>query len=174
VRIKFDKESGAFYLTIREGEYSETLDLVDPGFGAYMDVDAEGNVLGVEFLSFEEFAEITENGLEIPDRVEDVEAFVKERKDHGRALAELEEKERRDMVQAALDALLPPERDVVELYFFQGLKAPEIAKMRGVPLGLVRANLRSAVQNLRTTLRPESGDEENEAEIKEDLLLIAS
>lgn len=80
MRIKFDKESGAFYLTIREGEYSETLDLVDPGFGAYMDVDVEGNVLGVEFLSFEEFAEITENGLEIPDRVEDAEAFIASRK----------------------------------------------------------------------------------------------
>ena len=80
MKIKFDKESGAFYLTIREGEYSETLDLIDPGFGAYMDIDAEGNVLGVEFLSFEEFAEITENGLEIPDRVEDAEAFIESRK----------------------------------------------------------------------------------------------
>ena len=80
MKIKFDKESGAFYLTIRDGEYSETLDLIDPGFGAYVDIDAKGNVLGVEFLSFEEFAEITENGLEIPDRVEDAEAFVASRK----------------------------------------------------------------------------------------------
>lgn len=80
MKIKFDKESGAFYLKIRDGEYSETLDLVDPGFGAYMDLDAEGNVLGIEFLSFEEFAEITESGLEIPDRVEDAEAFITSRK----------------------------------------------------------------------------------------------
>ena len=80
MKIKFDKESGAFYITIRDGEYSETLDLVDPGFGAYVDIDAEGNVLGLEFLSFEEFAEITAEGLEIPERIEDVEAFIESRK----------------------------------------------------------------------------------------------
>ena len=37
-----------------------------------MDVDAEGNVLGVEFLSFEEFAVLVESAggaLELPDRV---------------------------------------------------------------------------------------------------------
>ena len=106
MKIKLDKESGAFYITIRDGEYSETLDLVDPGFGAYVDIDDEGNVLGLEFLSFEEFAEITAEGLEIPEiadqepggsevpkfteretgglvipyHIEDVEAFIESRK----------------------------------------------------------------------------------------------
>lgn len=80
MKIKFDKESGAFYITIREGEHSETLDLVDPGFGAYLDIDAEGNVLGLEFLSLEEFAEVTAEGLELPDRIEEVEAFITSRK----------------------------------------------------------------------------------------------
>lgn len=174
MKIKFDKESGAFYLKIRDGEYSETLDLVDPGFGAYMDLDVEGNVLGVEFLSFEEFAEITESGLEIPDQVESVEAFIEERQNYARARTEPEMAERRERVYAALAALSPKELEVVELYFYRGLKAPEIADLQGKSLDAIRATLRSAVENLKTTLHPESGDAENEAEIREDLLLIAS
>ncbi len=82
MRIRFDKESGAFYITLREGKVHETLDLgpsAEPTFGAYADVDGEGNVLGLEFLSFEEFSELTDSsagGFEIPERIEDIEAFI--------------------------------------------------------------------------------------------------
>ena len=79
-RFDYDRESGAFYIKVREGEYSETIPLGEIGFGAGVDVDTEGNVLGFEFLSFEEFAEITAEGLEIPNQVEDVEAFIEGRK----------------------------------------------------------------------------------------------
>jgi uncharacterized protein YuzE len=79
MRIRFDKESGAFYITLREGKVHETLDLAEPTFGAYADIDNEGNVLGLEFLSFEEFSELTDSsagGFEIPERIEDIEAFI--------------------------------------------------------------------------------------------------
>lgn len=73
-RITHDPESGAFYVRLREGTYNETVPLGDdPGLGAGVDVDEEGNVLGLEFLSFEEFAEaVAERGgaLELPERLE--------------------------------------------------------------------------------------------------------
>ena len=71
-RFEHDPESGAIYVRVRDGEIAETVPLTDPGFGAAVDVDAEGNVLGVEFLSFEEFAVLVESAggaLELPDRV---------------------------------------------------------------------------------------------------------
>ena len=49
--LEFDTESGALYMCVREGRVGQTLDLAEPGFDAFMDVDGEGNVLGVEFLS---------------------------------------------------------------------------------------------------------------------------
>lgn len=78
-----DPESGALYIRLREGRYRETLPLGEPGFGAGVDVDDEGHVLGVEFLSFEEYAEAALRAggkLEIPERIEDVEAFVERTK----------------------------------------------------------------------------------------------
>lgn len=82
-RFDYDQQSGAFYIRVREGEYSETIPLVEIGFGAGVDVDAEGSVLGFEFLSLEEFAEVTDReagGLEIPERIENMEAFIASRK----------------------------------------------------------------------------------------------
>ncbi len=73
-RFEHDSESGALYIRLREGEYRETVPLVEPGYGAGLDVDAEGNILGVEFLSFEEYAEVVGRAggcLEIPERIED-------------------------------------------------------------------------------------------------------
>lgn len=70
MRFEFDPESGAMYVHIRNGGIAETLEMAEPGFGAYLDIDSEGNVLGVEFLSFEEFVELTARHggkLEIPD-----------------------------------------------------------------------------------------------------------
>ena len=50
------------------------MDLAEPGFGASMNVDGKGCVLGVEFLSLKEYTElITRFGsvLELPDEIED-------------------------------------------------------------------------------------------------------
>jgi DNA-binding CsgD family transcriptional regulator/uncharacterized protein YuzE len=72
-RFEYDSESGAIYIRLREGRYYETVSLGEPGMGAGVDVDDQGNVLGVEFLSFEEFAEVVARAggtLELPKRME--------------------------------------------------------------------------------------------------------
>ncbi len=52
MRLEFDPEPGALYIHVREGDVENTLDLAEPGFGAHVDVDREGNVLGLELLSY--------------------------------------------------------------------------------------------------------------------------
>ena len=72
--FEFDSESGALYVRVREGQVEETLELAEPGFGAYMDIDRDGNVLGVEFLSLEEFGELVARSggvLKLPDHIAD-------------------------------------------------------------------------------------------------------
>jgi uncharacterized protein YuzE len=74
MRFEFDPESGALYVRVREGQIEQTLDLAEPGFGAHLDIDREGNVMGVEFLSLQEFKELVARSggtLELPERVED-------------------------------------------------------------------------------------------------------
>lgn len=71
MRIDYDKVSGALYVKLREGEYDHTEDFSD-GADVFLDVDAEGNVLGLEALSFEDLAlAIGERGgkLEVPERI---------------------------------------------------------------------------------------------------------
>lgn len=68
MRISHDKESGALYIRLREGRYDHTEDLSERA-DVYVDVDADGNVLGVEALSFEDLAmAIEERGgkLDVP------------------------------------------------------------------------------------------------------------
>jgi hypothetical protein len=51
---------------------------LDLGPGAYLHIHRDGNVMGAEFLSLEEFTEIVEDHggiLDLPERVEDPEAF---------------------------------------------------------------------------------------------------
>ena len=71
-RLEHDPESGAFYIRVRDGEYHETIPLKGSGLGAGVDVDAEGNVLGFEFLSFAEYAELIDQAggsLEVPEQL---------------------------------------------------------------------------------------------------------
>jgi uncharacterized protein YuzE len=68
MRIKFDSVSGAFYVHVRDGYPFEALEL---GPGAYVHIDEHGVVLQLEFLSLEEFAELTADGLDIPERIAD-------------------------------------------------------------------------------------------------------
>jgi uncharacterized protein YuzE len=69
--IKEDVAAGAVYMKLRDGEVAETVEVSDAD--AYVDLDADGYVLGIEFLSLEEFqhAMQTAHGLEIPERIED-------------------------------------------------------------------------------------------------------
>ena len=71
MRIDHDKESGALYIKLRDGEYDHTEDFAERA-DVYLDVDREGNVLGLEALSFEDLAlTIEEQGgkLDVPDRL---------------------------------------------------------------------------------------------------------
>ncbi|CAN5877611.1 hypothetical protein BH18ACT11_BH18ACT11_12500 [soil metagenome] len=71
MRISHDKVSGALYIKLREGEYDHTEDFSEKA-DVYLDVDAEGDVLGLEALSFEDLAEaIEERGgkLELPEHL---------------------------------------------------------------------------------------------------------
>jgi len=47
MRLELDAESGALYIGVREGMVEQTLDLAESGFGACIDGDGEGNVLGL-------------------------------------------------------------------------------------------------------------------------------
>ena len=72
MNITHDKESGALYIRLREGQYDHTEDFSRQA-DVYLDVDAEGNVLGLEALSFEDLAQaIGERGgkLDLPERLD--------------------------------------------------------------------------------------------------------
>lgn len=71
MRFRYDPESGALYFRVHEGEIEETLDLPSPG--GYMDVDRDGKVLGLEFLSLQEFVMFLSGfggEVELPERVD--------------------------------------------------------------------------------------------------------
>jgi uncharacterized protein YuzE len=74
MKITKDPLTGVLYLRLRAGKIDDTLPW--PGWedSVYLDLDEEHNVLGVEFLSFEEMEGLLDenpNGLEIPERVID-------------------------------------------------------------------------------------------------------
>jgi RNA polymerase sigma-70 factor (ECF subfamily) len=68
--------------------------------------------------------------------------------------SDLERLERRKVVADALRALSPPQRQAVELAFYEGLSHSEIAERLGEPLGTVKTRVRLAMQRLRENLRP--------------------
>lgn len=73
--FRYDPESGALYIRLREGQVAETLPVNE---GVYFDIDDEGLVLGAEFLSLEEFKEwSSRNGLEVelPDHIQDPNSY---------------------------------------------------------------------------------------------------
>lgn len=162
--FRYDRESGAFYIRVREGEYVESVDLVDPGFGAYMDVNAEGVVIGFEFLSFEEFAEFIErNGgkVEIPDRLPETDV-----------LQEHEIRPELQRVREALEALPPKKQEVLRLRYMEGLTPSEIAARSRIHEFEVVNLIRSALRDLRETLETGSEDKKDESSLEEALTLI--
>jgi RNA polymerase sigma-70 factor (ECF subfamily) len=62
-------------------------------------------------------------------------------------------KELVEKVKGALDALPGPQREAVELAFFEGLTHSEIAARVDEPLGTVKTRIRTGVQVLRQALR---------------------
>jgi RNA polymerase sigma-70 factor (ECF subfamily) len=62
--------------------------------------------------------------------------------------------ERRMRVRAALESLSPPQRQAIELAFFEGLSQAEIAQRLQEPLGTIKTRVRLGMQKLRDSLRP--------------------
>jgi RNA polymerase sigma-70 factor (ECF subfamily) len=60
----------------------------------------------------------------------------------------------REVVRAALDALAPEQREVIELAYYGGMSHSEIAAARGLPLGTVKTRTRLGMMRLREMLRP--------------------
>ena len=128
-RFEHDPESGAFYIRVRDGEYHETIPLGEPGFGAGVDVDSEGNVLGFEFLSFEEYAEAVDDAagsLEVPERLE-----ITPYQHPGPA--------------EIMSSLTPREREVLQL-LAEGLTNQEVADRLSISQGTVKQHFRHAVE----------------------------
>jgi RNA polymerase sigma-70 factor, ECF subfamily len=57
-------------------------------------------------------------------------------------------------VQAALTALHPAQREVIDIAYYGGLSHREIAARLGQPLGTVKTRLRTGLRVLRDVLRP--------------------
>lgn len=66
----------------------------------------------------------------------------------------VESDERRKRVAIALADLSPPQRQAIELAYFEGLSQSEIAERLSEPLGTVKTRMRLGMQKLRDALRP--------------------
>lgn len=60
--------------------------------------------------------------------------------------------ERSRTVKAALATVPAPEREVLELAYFEGLSQPQIAQQLNIPLGTVKSRSRQGLQKLRHIL----------------------
>ena len=66
----------------------------------------------------------------------------------------VERRDRYARIAAAVRALAPPVREVVELAFTEGLSHSELAERLGLPLGTVKTRMRSGIRALRESLAP--------------------
>ena len=73
---------------------------------------------------------------------------------------ELEQREQRESLRAAVATLTPEERQAIETTFFAGLTHAEAAARLNEPLGTIKTRIRSGLQKLRKKLIAEAGNHE--------------
>ena len=83
------------------------------------------------------------------------------RADAPRPLDDLLADERQAELQDALDRLDPPHRDVLVLYYLQGLTFREAAQVLAEPAATVRWRAAQALARLREILKPTENDDED-------------
>jgi RNA polymerase sigma-70 factor (ECF subfamily) len=83
------------------------------------------------------------------DAIESVEAPEPTDPLHG-----LEQQERRTAIEQAMTSLVPAQRLVIELAFFEGLTHVEIAERLSEPLGTIKTRIRQGMIKLRDLLAP--------------------
>jgi len=137
VKIEFDPEYGLLYIELREGEAEETVDLAK---GAHLDLDAEGRVLGLEFLSLGAFEHYM-RGVGVLEVSEE-------------GLTTWAPRGARDSAVLSRTSLTPRQREVVEL-LAEGMTNREIAER----LGLSEATVRQHLHNLYKALGVRNRDE---------------
>lgn len=64
---------------------------------------------------------------------------------------------RRDRVRSAVKKLSDPQREALELAYFEGLTYSEVAEKLGIPLGTAKTRLRDGMIRLRDILADERG-----------------
>lgn len=142
MRIDHDKVSGALYVKLREGDYDHT-ETFSERADVYLDVDAEGNVLGLEALSFEDLAQaIEERGgkLEVPDRL---------------AVGEVVPPEfpfTMEELKGALSSLESRQQQTLRIYYLEGLPLEQVADRLGVSVSTANRLRLAGLQNLREAL----------------------
>ncbi len=167
MHITHDKESGALYLKLREGRYDHTEDFSE-GADVYLDVDADGNVLGLEALSFEDLAQaIGERGgrLELPERLgldnlTVYEDAMRAAFDEGLAGAIRTDEHSPEEVRAAMASLGEDDREVLKLLISENLNIVDFAERLGVSGSEAQRTRRVAYEKLNDALRrrdPASG-----------------
>lgn len=160
MRISYDEVSGAFTIYLRDGEPDHSEDFSEKG-DVYVDVDAEGNVLSLEVLGFEDLrAALLERGgeLEIPDRLEvptdPTPPYHSTRRPDATSLRE------------AISSLPPKQQEVLYLLYNEGLTRGEAAERLGISLAAVHRRNRNATKSLRTILRQRGRGEEDERSLE--------